>query len=148
MQTRKKMSKGSFLCFSSILMSYYCFYDNFHWFEQIFLFLWVFELTGIYRVATNLEKWKTWKTQGIWKIFRISGKTQGNLNYCRKTWKTHGKCEICDIIANESVFQRIFLSWVAQRKIWKWPGNLRNSGDLVSRKCGHPVFNHRTVVSS
>ena len=32
-----------------------------------------------------------------------------------------------------------FLSWVAQGKSLKYPGNLReNSGNLVSQKCGHP----------
>ena len=30
------------------------------------------------------KTWKTWKTQGILKIVKISGKTQGNLHFCRK----------------------------------------------------------------
>ena len=34
---------------------------------------------------------QTWKTQGIWKIVKISGKTQGNLNFYRKNLETHGK---------------------------------------------------------
>ena len=87
------------------------------------------------------QTWKTWKTQAIWKIVRILGKTQEKLNFCRKTWKTQGKCNICNIIANENVFQGIFLSWVAQRKIlkmlWKSQGN---SGNLVSQKCGDPEY--------
>ena len=30
------------------------------------------------------KTWRTWKTQGIRKIVKISGKTQGNLNFCRE----------------------------------------------------------------
>ena len=61
--------------------------------------------------------WKTWKTQGIKKIVKISGKFQGNFNFCGKTLKTQGKCKICDIIVNENVFQQTFLSHVSQGKI-------------------------------
>ena len=51
--------------------------------------------------------------------------------------KTQGKCKISDMIANENVFLRILLSWAAQRKVWKCPGNLR---ELFSSKFGHPVL--------
>ena len=76
----------------------------------------------------SLSGWpQTWKTQEIWKIVKISGKTQG-------------KCKICNIIINENAFQRTCLPYVSQGKNWKYPGNLReNSGNLVSQKCGHPV---------
>ena len=30
---------------------------------------------------------------------KISRKTQGNLNFCRKTWKSEGECETFDIVA-------------------------------------------------
>ena len=83
------------------------------------------------KVATNLEN-------------------SGNLKNCQKlgefwifveeTWKTQRKWKICDTITNKNAFHRIFLSWVAQGKILKCPGNLReNSGNLVPQKCGHPV---------
>ena len=39
----------------------------------------------------------------------------------------------------QNVFQQTFLSQFTQRKVRKYPGNLReNSGNLVSQKCGHP----------
>ena len=31
------------------------------------------------------QTWITWKTQ---EIFKITGKTRGNLNFCRKNWRT------------------------------------------------------------
>ena len=37
------------------------------------------------------QTWKTWKTQGICKIVNISGKTQGNFNFCRKNLENSGK---------------------------------------------------------
>ena len=41
----------------------------------------------------------------------------------------------------QNALHRIFLSWVAQGKFLKCPGNLsKDSGNLVSQKCGHPVF--------
>ena len=45
---------------------------------------------------------------GICKIVKISRKTKGNFYFCRKTWKTQGKFEICDITTNENVFQQFF----------------------------------------
>ena len=36
---------------------------------------------------------------------KIPKKTLGNSNFCRKTWKTQGKCMICGIIPNDSTFQ-------------------------------------------
>ena len=56
------------------------------------------------------KTWKTWKTRGILKIVKISGKTQGNLNFCRKNLENSGKMKLCDMIANKNVFHRIFLS--------------------------------------
>ena len=54
----------------------------------------------------TLKTWKTWKTQRLNKIAKISGTThQENLKFCRKTWKTQGKCEIFDIITNKNVMQ-------------------------------------------
>ena len=58
------------------------------------------------------QNWKTWKTQG-------------NLNFCRKNLGNSGKIKLCDMIANKNAFHRMFLSCVAQRKILKCPGNLR-----------------------
>ena len=54
--------------------------------------------------------------------------------------KSQGKCKICDIfiIEIENVFQWTFLSKIAQGKVSKCPGNLReNSGNLVSRNWCH-----------
>ena len=86
------------------------------------------------------------------KFVQISGKTQGNLLFLQKTWKTQGKCKICNIIVNENVFQGTFLSRVSQGKVWKHPGNLKeNSGNLFSKKCGHPDFdnwNRNTIFPS
>ena len=39
-----------------------------------------------------------------------SGKTQGNLNFCRKNLENSGKMKLCDMIANKNAFHRIFLS--------------------------------------
>ena len=44
-------------------------------------------------------------------IVIFSGKTQENfISFCRKAWKTQGKCKICDKTTNENVVQFIFLS--------------------------------------
>ena len=61
---------------------------------------------------------KTWKTQGIWKTVRISGKTRENFNFWRKPWKTQGKCKgICGIIANKNVSEQIFSLELLREKI-------------------------------
>ena len=39
--------------------------------------------------------------------------------FCRKTWKTQGKCKICHIIVNENVFQGTFLFRVSLGKVCK-----------------------------
>ena len=59
------------------------------------------------RVATNLEN-------------------SGNLKNCQnlketdifvgKTWKTQGKRELCDILAGENIFERIFLLKLLREK--------------------------------
>ena len=83
-----------------------------------------------FKVATNLEN-------------------SGNLKNCEnlreiwifieKTWKTQGKQRVCGIMADENVFQLIILSRISQGKVWKWPGNLRESSrNLVTQKCDHP----------
>ena len=75
------------------------------------------------------KTWKTWKTQGIWKIVKISGKTQGNLNFCRKNLENSGKMKNMWHDRQQKYPHRIFLSWVAQGKSLKYPGKLReNSG--------------------
>ena len=58
--------------------------------------------------------------------------------FLRKTWKTKGKCQICQMTTNETVFQRTLLLKFAEGKNWKCSRNLKeNSGSLVSQKCGH-----------
>ena len=79
------------------------------------------------RVTTNLEKWKTWKTQGIWKIVKISRKTQGNFYFCRKNLENSGKMKNIWHDRQQICIPSNFLSWVAQGKIWKYPGNLRET---------------------
>ena len=82
---------------------------------------------------------KPGKLREFEKLSKSQGKLRETWIFVEKTWKTQGKCGICGIIANENVFQRIILSGIAQGKVWKWPGNLReNSGNLVTQKCGHP----------
>ena len=44
-------------------------------------------------------------------------KSQGIFYFCRKTWKTQGKCKICHIIVNKNVFQGASLSRVSQGKV-------------------------------
>ena len=61
-------------------------------------------------VATNVENMENLQNSRNLKICHISVKTQGNLSFCRKIWKTQGKCKICDIVADENVFQQLFLS--------------------------------------
>ena len=88
-------------------------------------------------MATNLENLENLENSR--KIVKISKKTQGNLNFCRKDLENSGKMKLYDMIANKNAFHRIFLSGVAQGKILKCPGNLREkSGNFVSQKCGHP----------
>ena len=93
-----------------------------------------------------LTKWpRTWKhgkPGKLWDFEKLS-ESQGKLKEILilwKNWKTQGKCKKkCDIISNENVFQRTFLSDISQGNIWKYPGNLReNLGNLVCQKCGHP----------
>ena len=52
------------------------------------------------------KTWKTWKTQGIWKIVKISGKTQGNLNFYRKNLENSEKMKLCDMVTNKNAFHR------------------------------------------
>ena len=60
---------------------------------------------------------QTWKTQGTWKIVKISEKTQGNFNICKKNLETQEKWKMIDImIANKNAFNWIFLSSVAEGK--------------------------------
>ena len=51
------------------------------------------EFFKIQGLPQTWETWKIWKTQEIWKIVKISWKTQGKLNFCWKTWKTHGNVQ-------------------------------------------------------
>ena len=37
------------------------------------------------------------------------GKTQGNLNFLSKTWKTQGKCKVCGVISNKNLRNRFSL---------------------------------------
>ena len=88
-----------------------------------------------YMVATNLKTWKTWKTQTIWKVVKISWKTQGTLIFCRRNLENSGKMKNmwhdCQQKCSPSAL--------------KCPGNLReNSGNLVSQKFGHP---HRPALT-
>ena len=53
---------------------------------------------------------KPGKLREFEKFFKCQGKLGGNLNFCRKAWKTQARCKVCVIIANENVFRRIFLS--------------------------------------
>ena len=67
-------------------------------------------LVAMFHVAQRSSAgWpQTWKTQGIFKIFKISGKTQGNLNFCRKNLENSGKMKLCDMVANKNAFHRSF----------------------------------------
>ena len=77
---------------------------------------------------------KTWKTQGISKIVKISGKAQGNFNSGGNENMRHDRQQQCTPF-------NVSLSSVAQGKILKHPRNLsENSGNLGSQKCGHPVI--------
>ena len=49
--------------------------------------------------------------------FEKLSKSQGNLYFCGKTWKTQAKCKMCHIIVNENVFQLTILSCVSQGKV-------------------------------
>ena len=87
-------------------------------------------------LALSVAGWpQILKTMGIWKIVKISGKTQDK-------WKVCDNCRWNCIPGN-------FISRAAQGKVWKYPGNHRdNSENLVSQKCGHPVFTKFYVVLS
>ena len=79
------------------------------------------DLLRVIDVSGWPQTWKTWKTQGIWKIVKISRKTHGNLNFCRKNLENSRKIKLCDMIANKNAFHRSFLSWVARGKKFKMP---------------------------
>ena len=69
------------------------------------------------RVATNLENMENLETQGIWKIVKFSGKTQGNLNFCRKNLENSGKIKICDMIANKNALIEFFSLELLKEKV-------------------------------
>ena len=60
---------------------------------------------------------KPGKLREFEKLSKFQGKLREILYFRRKTWKTQGKCETCDIILNENVFQRTFFSRVSQGKV-------------------------------
>ena len=65
-------------------------------------------------------------------------KTQGNLNFWSKTWKTQGKCKVCGVITNKNLCNRFSLL-SCSGKIWKYPGNLRGKlRKFGLSKCDHP----------
>ena len=62
--------------------------------RKIFVLLCGSEKDTVFGMGTSSlpSGWpQTWKTQGIWKIVKISGKTQGNFNFCRKALENSGK---------------------------------------------------------
>ena len=78
----------------------------------------------LYRVATNLENMENLVNSGNLKNCQNLGKTQGNLNFCRKT---QGKCKMFGIITNEK-YPNFSLSYCSGKKLkmpWKSQGKLR-----------------------
>ena len=79
------------------------------------------------RTDQQIKGFRPWYTEqgdhkpGKFREFEKLLKSQGRLKeifyFCRKTWKTQGKCKICHIIVSENVFQGAFLSRVSQKKI-------------------------------
>ena len=75
------------------------------------------------------QTWKTWKTQGIWKIVKISGKTRGNLNFCGKK---RGKLRESEKYVtwsptkmHSSSFSLLSCSWEKFKISWRTQGKLR-----------------------
>ena len=63
---------------------------------------------------------------GKLREFKKLSKSQGNLNFYRKNWKTQGKCKIFGIIVDETVFHRIQnYSGKHLKMTWKSQGKLR-----------------------
>ena len=60
--------------------------------------------------GTNLKNMENLKLREFENLSKSQGELRENWNFCRKTWKTQGKCKVCEIIANENVFRIIFLS--------------------------------------
>ena len=60
---------------------------------------------------------KPGKLREFEKLLKSQGKLREIYYFCRKTWKTQGKCKMCHIIVNENVFQETFLSRVSQGKV-------------------------------
>ena len=58
--------------------------SNKHWANLWWVDLW---LRGINKVATNRENMGNLESSGNLKNWKISGKTLGNSNFCRRTWK-------------------------------------------------------------
>ena len=100
------MHKSNFLQIASIVVILYVLMLQIH--RTLLSPIWniLFKYVGILdRALTNcahnghldnvnilISGWpQTWKTQGISKIVKISGKTQGNLNFCRKNLEHSGK---------------------------------------------------------
>ena len=75
------------------------------------------EFHHIYQCGHKPEKHgKPGKLREFEKLLKYQGKLREIRTFCRKTWKTQGKCIICDIIRNNNVFQRIFLSSCSEKK--------------------------------
>ena len=86
-----------------------------------------FKVLHVALIRNNFSKLRTLSQGGHKPVkhgklreFEKLSKSQGKLGEISgfvETWKAQGKCKQCDIIANENVFQRIFLPKVAQGKI-------------------------------
>ena len=73
----------------------------------------------ISRVATNLENMEnSGNLKNCQNLRENLEKTQGNLNFWRKTWKTQGKCNLCGVIANKNLCNRFSLL-SCSGKIWE-----------------------------
>ena len=104
-----------------------------------FVWGWAYQILGRGKWKNREGGHKPGKLREFEKLLKSQRKLREIFYFCRKTWKTQGKCKICHIIVNKNVFQGTFLSLVSQGKVSKYPGNLReSSGNLVSQKCGQP----------
>ena len=64
----------------------------------------------ISRVATNLENMEnSGNLKNCQNLRENLEKTQGNLNFRSKTWKTQGKCKVCGVIGNKNLRNRFSL---------------------------------------
>ena len=88
-------------------------------------------------MATNLENLEN--LENLNNCQNLRENSEKKLNFYRKSWKTRGKCKICDTIANENISQRIFPLLSRPGKYLKLPSKSQGKlGEFSASKIWPP----------